>query len=298
MSNPLLFSLVVLIWGSTWLAITFQFGEVDPLLSVAYRFFAASVILFGYCKIKKLSLKLPVHIHVKMTVVGLCLYTMDYSLLYHSQQYIISAIVALMSSGMVYINVLLRRVLLKKPIRSEVMIGATLGMVGIGLIFLPEFSKVSVNDYLMLGISLALGSFFFASLGNVISERILDHGTPVIQMNFWAMSYGVIFLFIAVLFNGVEFVIPSNPTYYYSLSYLTIFGSVIAFGAFMQLVKQMGSDKAAYVVLVYPIIALILSTIFEGYTWHTEAFIGVVIVLIGNGIAMGKIPLPTTKRVR
>jgi drug/metabolite transporter (DMT)-like permease len=294
----LLFSVVVLIWGSTWLAITFQFGEVDPLLSVAYRFFAATCILFGYCKIKKLSLSLPVHIHVKMTVVGLCLYTMDYSLLYHSQQYIISAIVALMSSGMVYINVLLRRVLLKKPIRSEVMIGATLGMLGIGLIFLPEFSKVSVNDYLMLGISLALGSFFFASLGNVISERILDHGTPVIQMNFWAMSYGVVFLFIAVLFNGVEFVIPSNPTYYYSLLYLTVFGSVVAFGAYMQLVKQMGSDKAAYVVLVYPIIALILSTIFEGYTWHTEAFIGVVIVLIGNGIAMGKIPLPTAKRVR
>ncbi|MGJ8680459.1 DMT family transporter [Paraglaciecola sp.] len=291
MSSPLLFLVVVLIWGSTWLAITFQFGEVDPVLSVAYRFFAASFILFCYCKFKKLSLSLPTHIHVKMVFVGLCLYTMDYSLLYQSQQYIISAIVALMSSGMVYINVLLRRVLLKKPIRFEVMVGATLGMIGIGLIFLPEFSKVTANDYLVLGISFALGSFFFASLGNVISERILDHGTPVIQMNFWAMSYGVVFLFIAVLFSGVEFVIPSNPNYYLSMFYLTVFGSVIAFGAYMQLVKQMGSDKVAYVVLVYPIVALILSTIFEGYEWHTEAFVGVAIVLIGNGIAMGKIPL-------
>ncbi|MCF2947242.1 EamA family transporter [Paraglaciecola aquimarina] len=291
MSNPLLFTVVVLIWGSTWLAITFQFGEVDPILSVAYRFFAAALILFSYCKFKKLPLRLPIHIHLKMVFVGLCLYTMDYSLLYQSQQYIISAIVALMSSGMVYINVLLRRVLLKKPIRFEVMIGATLGMVGIGLIFLPEFSKISANDYLVLGITFALGSFFFASLGNVISERILDHGTPVIQMNFWAMSYGVVFLLIAVLFNGVEWVIPTNPNYYLSMFYLTVFGSVIAFGAYMQLVKQMGSDKAAYVVLVYPIVALVLSTIFEGYVWHTEAFIGVVVVLIGNGIAMGKIPL-------
>jgi drug/metabolite transporter (DMT)-like permease len=292
LSNPVLFSVVVLIWGSTWLAITFQFGEVDSSLSVAIRFFFAALILLAYCKFKGLSLALPKHIHFKMAGVGLCLYTLDYSLLYQSQQYIISAIVALMSSGMVYINVILRRVLLKKPIRPEVMIGATFGMVGIGLIFLPEFSKVSTNDYLLLGISFALASFFFASLGNVISERILDHGTPVIQMNFWAMSYGVIFLTASAVAGGAEIVIPSNPNYYYSLIYLIVFGSVLAFGAYMQLVKQMGSDKAAYVVLVYPIVALILSTIFEGYQWQAEAFIGVVVVLLGNAIAMGKLKLP------
>lgn len=286
---------MVLIWGSTWLAITYQFGEVDPTLSVAYRFLIAATILFSYCKIKKLSLRLPSHLHVKMAAVGLCLYTLDYTLLYQSQQYIISAIVALMSSGMVYINVLLRRVLLKKPIRSEVMIGATLGMFGIGLIFLPEFAKVSSNQYLLLGISLAFASFFFASLGNVVSERILDHGTPVVQMNFWAMSYGVIFIFTAAMFNGAEFSLPTNPHYYYSMFYLSVFGSVLAFGAYMQLVKQMGSDKAAYVVLIYPIVALILSTVFEGYQWHVEAFIGVVIILLGNAVAMGKLPLPFLK---
>ncbi|WP_133468800.1 DMT family transporter [Paraglaciecola marina] len=296
MSNPVLFSVVVLIWGSTWLAITFQFGEVDSSLSVAVRFFFAALILLAYCKFKGLSLALPRHIHIKMAGVGLCLYTLDYSLLYQSQQYIISAIVALMSSGMVYINVVLRRVLLKKAIRPEVIVGATFGLIGIGLIFLPEFSKVSANEYIVLGISFALASFFFASLGNVISERILDHGTPVIQMNFWAMSYGVLFLTVSALASGAEIVIPSNPQYYYSLAYLTVFGSVLAFGAYMQLVKQMGSDKAAYVVLVYPIVALILSTIFEGYTWHTEAFIGVAIVLLGNAIAMGKIAVPFLKK--
>jgi drug/metabolite transporter (DMT)-like permease len=296
LSNPVLFSAVVLIWGSTWLAITFQFGEVDPTLSVAYRFLIAAIILLAYSKYKKLSLKLPRHIHFKMAGVGLCLYTLDYTMLYQSQQYIISAIVALMSSGMVYINVVLRRVLLKKPIRTEVMIGATLGMLGIGLIFLPEFSKVSANQYLMLGISFALASFFFASLGNVISERILDHGTPVIQMNFWAMSYGVVFIFAAAWFNGAQFTLPTNPEYYYSILYLSVFGSVLAFGAYMQLVKQMGSDKAAYVVLIYPIVALILSTLFEGYQWQLEAFIGVAIVLLGNAIAMGKVPLPMINR--
>ena len=295
MSNSVLFAAVVLIWGSTWLAITFQFGEIDPILSVGLRFTLAALILGLFCWFKKLSLKLPAHIHIKMAAAGLCLYTLDYCLLYQSQQYIISAIVAVMSSCMVYINVILRRVLLKKPMRPEVLIGATCGMVGIALIFLPEFSRVRADHLLLLGIGLALISFFFASLGNVISERILDHGTPVIQMNFWAMSYGVVFILTYALYQGIEWRLPTRGAYYLSILYLSVFGSVLAFGAYMKLVRQMGSDKSAYVVLVYPIVALILSTLFEGYQWHIEALIGVVVVLLGNGIAMGKIPLPALK---
>lgn len=296
MTNTQLFAVVVLIWGSTWLAITFQFGEVDPILSVGFRFLFAAVMLGLYCRIKSLDLNLPAHLHVKMAVAGLCLYTLDYTLLYHAQQYIISAIVAVMSSCMVYINVVLRRILLKKPIRLEVLIGASFGMLGIALIFLPEFEKIKADQLLLIGIGFALMSFFFASFGNVISERILDHGTPVIQMNFWAMSYGVVAIFAVALFKGVEWHIPTAPSYYFSMFYLSVFGSVLAFGAYMKLVKQMGSDKSAYVVLVYPIVALILSTLFEGYVWHIEALIGVVVVLLGNGIAMGKIPLSVLKK--
>ena len=282
----------MLIWGSTWLAITFQFGEVNPILSVGLRFMLAAIILGLYCFFKKLSLRLPSHIHFKMAAAGLCLYALDYTLLYHSQQYILSAIVAVMSSCMVYINVMLRRVLLKKPIRPEVLIGATCGLVGIALIFLPEFAKIKADHLLLIGIALAFTSFFFASLGNVVSERILDHGTPVIQMNFWAMSYGVVFILAFALLQDVEWRLPTSPAYYASMLYLSLFGSVLAFGAYMKLVRQMGSDKSAYVVLVYPIVALILSTLFEGYQWHLEAIIGVCVVLVGNGIAMGKIPLP------
>jgi drug/metabolite transporter (DMT)-like permease len=293
LSNTSLFAAVVVIWGSTWLAITFQFGEVDPILSVGLRFTLAALILGLYCFFKKLSLRLPSHIHFKMSAAGLCLYALDYTLLYHSQQYIISAIVAVMSSCIVYINVILRRVLLKKPIRREVLIGATCGMVGIGLIFLPEFAKIKADHLLLIGIVFAFSSFFFAALGNVISERILDHGTPIIQMNFWAMSYGVVFIFAFALYQGAQWQLPTRPSYYLSMLYLSVFGSVLAFGAYMKLVRQMGSDKSAYVVLVYPIVALILSTLFEGYVWHLEAFIGVLVVLVGNGIAMGKISIPT-----
>lgn len=292
MSSSGLFIVCVLIWGSTWITINYQLGEVPPVLSVAFRFTLAAVILGVFCWWRKLPLKLPAHVHFKMAAVGLSLYTLDYSLLYESQKYIVSAVVALMSSCIIYMNVFLRRILLGKPIRLEVLIGATLGLAGMFLIFMPEFAKVEAEQLLMLGIGLAMASFFFAAVGNVISERILDHGTPVVQMNFWAMSYGLVFLYGYAFLTGESFVIPTRQEYYWSLLYLSSFGSVLAFGAYMKLLRQIGSDRAAYVVLVYPIVALILSTLFEGYQWHAYGFLGVVIVLLGNAVAMEKIPLP------
>lgn len=291
MSTVNLFITCTLIWGSTWLAITYQLGEVDPVLSVAYRFTVAAAVLGVYCWIRKLPLTLPKHIHFKMAAVGLSLYTLDYSFLYESQKYIVSAVVALMSSCIIYINVVMRRIFLNKPMRADVLVGATFGLLGMAMIFVPKFARIENDDLLTLGIVLACISFVCASLGNVISERILDHGTPVIQMNFWAMSYALIFLYGYAWLSGAEFILPSNPEYYYSLGFLAIFGSVLAFGAFMKLVQQIGSDKAAYVVLMYPLVALFFSTIFEGYEWQLSALVGVVIVLFGNAVAMGKIPL-------
>jgi len=291
MSNTQLFISCTLIWGSTWMAITFQLGDVAPALSVAYRFTMASIVLGFYCWFKKLSFCMPLHIHLKMAAVGLSLYTLDYSFLYESQKYIVSAVVALMSSCIIYINVVLRRIFLKKAIRLEVVLGATFGVVGMALIFIPEFAKVNNDDLLSLGILLACISFFCASVGNVVSEKILDQGTPVIQMNFWAMSYALVFLYGYAFISGVEFVLPNRADYWLSLTYLSLFGSVLAFGAFMKLVQQIGSDKAAYVVLMYPLVALFLSTLFEGYVWHIQALVGVVVVLLGNAIAMGKVPL-------
>lgn len=296
MSNLQLFLSCTLIWGSTWIAITYQLGDVDPVLSVAYRFTIASLILGLFCKLKKLPLTLPTHIHIKMAAVGLSLYTLDYSLLYESQKYIVSAVVALMSSCIIYLNVVMRRVFLKKPIRIEVLVGATFGLLGMALIFMPEFAKVDSNEYLSLGIALACVSFLCASIGNIVSERILDHGTPVIQMNFWAMTYALIFLYGYAFLSGAEFKLPDSTDYYLSLIFLAIFGSVLAFGAFMKLVQQIGSDKAAYVVLMYPLVALFISTFFEGYQWHVQSVIGVVIVLFGNAISMNKVPLPRAIR--
>ncbi|WP_394222191.1 DMT family transporter [Alteromonas gracilis] len=290
MNNATLFTLCCLIWGSTWIAITYQIGHTSETFAIALRYLLASACLGAYCIIRRLPLKLPAHVHVKMAAVGLFLYSLNYTLLYMAQAHIISALLALMSSCIIYINVVLRRWWLKEPIRKEVVVGATFGLLGIICLFVPEFSKVSMDAALATGLAIAFVSFFCASTGNVISERILTSGTPVIQMNFYAMSYAMVLLFMTSLAMPGELIIPTSTEFYVSLLYLAVFGSVFAFGAYMKLLKQMGADKAAYVVLVYPMVALVISTFFEGYTWSVLSVVGVVIVLLGNAIAMGKIP--------
>lgn len=290
MNNATLFTLCCLIWGSTWIAITYQIGHTSETFAIALRYLLASLCLGGYCLIRRLPLNFPLHIHLKMAAVGVFLYSLNYTLLYVAQAHIISALLALMSSCIIYINVVLRRWWLSEPIRKEVVLGATFGLVGIICLFVPEFSKVSMDAALAMGLAIAFVSFFCASTGNVISERILSLGTPVIQMNFYAMSYAMILLFITSLVMPGALVIPTSTEFYLSLFYLALFGSVFAFGAYMKLLKQMGADKAAYVVLVYPMVALVISTFFEGYTWSLLSVIGVLVILMGNAIAMGKIP--------
>ena len=163
MNNATLFALCCLIWGSTWIAITYQIGYTSETFAIALRYLLASACLGIYCVIRRLPLKLPVHVHVKMAAVGLFLYSLNYTLLYMAQAHIISALLALMSSCIIYINVVLRRWWLKEPIRKEVVIGATFGLLGIVCLFVPEFSKVSMDAALATGLAIAFVSFFCAS---------------------------------------------------------------------------------------------------------------------------------------
>jgi drug/metabolite transporter (DMT)-like permease len=288
-SNTALFSVCCLVWGTTWLAITFQVNELHVMFSVGLRFALAAIVIGIWCLFATVSLHLPLKEHGLIAVAGVLLYTLDYSFLYAAQQHMISALLAVLSSTVIYFNVILRRLFMAKPVRTEVVIGATIGMLGILLIFLPEFEAFSRQENIAFGLLLAMTSFFCAACGNVVSEKILSGKVQVLQMNFWAMTYGMIVTTIIAFGSGAEFIVPTKPSYYYSLLYLAIFGSVIAFGAYMLLLKQIGADRSAYVVLVYPIVALLISTLFEAYIWTTSAIFGAFIVLIGNAIAMGKL---------
>lgn len=290
MPNAFYFVLCTLIWGTTWFAINFQLDVINPTYSVGIRFFIAAACLGTIAFIKRYPLRFSWHQHRAFLAGGLFLYALDYSFLYAAQQHIVSALLALMSSSVIYFNVILRRVILGKPIRFDVVVGATLGFIGITAIFVPELKGMEQKGYVLLGIMFALGSFTSASVGNIVSEKTLET-VPVVSFNFYTMLYGSGLIGLGLLITQTPLILPTAPSFYIALVYLALFGSVIAFGCYMKLVQQIGSDRAAYVVLIYPIVALIVSTIFEDYQWSMLSVVGVLLILLGNACAMGKIPL-------
>ncbi len=301
MNNIALFLTSAFIWGSTWLMITFQLGVVAPLVSVVYRFFLASLILFAYCLWRRRPFQFSHSDHFWILVQGLMLFGFNYWLTYLGITKITSALAAILSTSIVYFNVVFARIFLGDKIKPEVVVGASIGVIGIILIFLPEVDlgeRHGLNDQIdwalffksdaWAGIVMVLTGSIFASLGNIASAKTQRREIPVLQANALGMGYASIFLALIAAASGYQFAFEWTFSYIGSLVYLALFGSVIAFGAFLTLLGKIGPDKAGYISLVYPVIAMIFSTFFEDYQWTTEGIFGLVIILVGNYIAMGK----------
>ena len=282
MKNFILFSIPALIWGSTWLAIKYQLGVVDPLVSVVYRFLLAALILFAYCSLRGMNLKYSIKQHFYIALQGLLLFGVNYWLVYLAEIHLESGLVAVLFSTIVFFNILNGAIFLKSKIRLNVLLSAIIGFIGIILVFKDQlfgftFSNVESYALLLAGISAVT-----ASLGNITSAYNQKNKLPVVQTNAFGMLYGSLLMLLLVLTTGKSFNFDFSLPYISSLLYLAIFGSIIAFTSYLSLLGKIGADKAAYVTLVFPIIALILSTMFEAYSWNGYAIIGVILVTLGN----------------
>ncbi len=288
MQNSFLYIITVLIWGSTWLAIKFQLGVVSPELSVAYRFFLASVLLFIYSKLRGLQLRFTAREQLFIAIQGLLLFSLNYVMVYFSEVYITSGMVSVLFSTVIVFNVIFGAILLRNPVRARVVLGSIVGILGLTLIFWPELAGLTLEGGRLLGFALALLSAVSASLGNIVSARNQRAQLPVIQTNAYGMLYGSLFTFLFALARGAEFRFDPSFSYVASLLYLALFGSVIAFGSYLTLLGRIGADRAAYVTVLFPVIALLLSGLFEGLQLNILQFAGVALVLLGNVIVVAK----------
>jgi drug/metabolite transporter (DMT)-like permease len=286
--NLFFYTGVVLIWGTTWFAILFQLGEVDPIVSVIYRFTLASGILMIYCLMTGKRMRYSPRDHFFMVLLGLFLFSLNYCLFYVAELYLTSGLVAVVFSTMVIFNILFGAFFIGTPVRPMVVMGAVLGISGIVMVFWPELTSFDLSDKGILGLLLSLGATVSASLGNIISARNQMEGIPVIQANAWGMSYGTILMIAVALLTGREFTFQVTAAYIISLVYLALFGSVFAFGMYLTLIGRIGADRAAYTTLLFPIVALALSMAFEGYRGSVGALIGVGLILGGNFLVLKK----------
>ncbi len=282
MQNALMYAAASLIWGSTWLAITFQLGTVDPLISVVYRFGLSSSILFLFCLFSRKNLRYTLRDHLWMGLQGFLLFGINYWLVYVSEVHIPSGLAAVVMSSMLFMNMFNGVLFLKKPLEKNVVIGAAIGVVGMIFLFSREVLEFRVNPLGMLGILLALLAAYSASLGNILSARNQVRALPVVQTNAYGMFYGTLFAACMALILRKPFTVEMSLPYLGALFYLAVFGSVVAFGCYLTLVGRIGVTKSAYITLIAPVIALILSTLFEGYTWTLPGIAGVICILGGN----------------
>ncbi len=278
----------MLIWGSTWYVIKFQVGEVDPMFSVSYRFLLAGLIMLVVARFMKLKLDFSGKEHAFILLQGLLIFGINYWLVYMSELYLTSGLVGLIFSLLVFFNIINARIFLKNKLEYKVVLGGILGLIGTALVFWDDLKVFSFEDGKLIGMSLAIGGTLVASLGNITSARNTSAGIPVISCNAFGMTYGGGAMMIIALLSGKELSFLVTTEYIASLLYLAIFGSIIAFGAYLTLVGNIGASKAAYVSLITPVIALIISTFLEDYEWSATSLGGAALILTGNTIALYK----------
>ena len=288
MSNRFLYAACVLIWGSTWLAITYQLGRVPPTVSVAYRFALAALILLGYCLVRGLPMRFSARNHAWMTLQGSLLFGANYVLVYLSESRISSGLTAVLFASMVFWNLIGMRVFFATPLRNAALAGASMGVIGVALVFWPELDHFKTDAASFEGVAYGLAATISASLGNLVATRNQRHGLPVIQQNAYGMLYGAILVAAFALLSGQAFLFEMSAPYVASLVYLALFGSVLAFSGYLTLMGRIGADRAGYISVIIPIVALVLSGLFEGFRWQVETALGILLCVLGNVLVLRK----------
>lgn len=287
MNNFLLYAAAVLIWGSTWLLINFQIGTVAPEVSVVYRYAIATALLMGYVMVRGLRLRYDLRDHVRFMMLGLLLFSFNYIATYTAQLYIPSALNAVAFSAMVWMNIINARIFFGTRIEPRVWLGATIGMMGIAVLFWPEVSVISFGDRTLIGASFSLSGALLASFGNMVSTRAQRDGVPVLQANAWGMFYGTLITGAVALLKGVPFNFEYTFSYVATLIYLAVFGTIVAFGCYLKLVGQIGPAKAGYAVVMFPMVAFVLSVLFEDLPVETHIVAGAFLTILGNLVILG-----------
>lgn len=279
--TAVLFVLTVLIWGSTWIAVAMQIGPVPVLVSVFYRFATAALVYLAMLALAG-RLVLPDRRSWKwIAAQALCLFSLNFICFYNAAAYVPSGLIAVIFSLATIFNTVFARIFFRDAISRRALVAAALGIAGLVLLFGREI-VLSHPAGVVTGMFLAtLGTVFF-SLGNMVSRRISADGLSPVTANSWGMGLGALILMAIILLTGTPVIAPPDRLYLAGMLYLAIIGSVVGFTTYLMLVARLGSARAAYATVLFPIVALALSTVYEGYQWHWTGALGLALALAGN----------------
>jgi len=283
-----LYLAVVLIWGSTWIAISFQLGVVAAEVSVGYRFGIAAIVLYIYALATGRQVLLPRGAYPMIVLQGSLLFCLNYFFVYYGTAYLTTGLVAVLFSTIILANAFFELLLFKTPMDKQLIIASAFGITGIAMVFWPEVAALTFEDDVVVGIALVLISVVIASLGNMTAVVNTRRTLPVVTVNAHAMAWAALLALSIAALLGREFNFSMQTSYIVSLAYLAVLGSAVAFGFYLALIRRIGAARAAYSSVLFPVVALAISTFAEGYQWTLTAGVGILLALTGNWLVLSR----------
>jgi drug/metabolite transporter (DMT)-like permease len=281
-----LYAAVVFLWGMSWIALRAQLGVVSPEVSAVWRFAVAAAVMWGWVAVARVRVSYGWADHLRFVATGCCLFSLNFTLFYYGALTIPSGLLAVIFSLASIINVILSALLLRQGIEARVAAGGVLGTAGIGLLFWPQIALAGFDPAALAGLGLCIVGTVLFCFGNMISSVIQRRGVPLLASIAWSMTYGLWVLVALSLARGQAFTIEPTAVYVTSILYLALGASVLAFAAYLALLRRIGAARAGYSTVLFPIVALAISTVVEGYVWTAFAVIGVALALAGNVLVL------------
>lgn len=289
MSTIWLFLILLLTWGPSWYAITFQIAEVSPEVSVGIRFLLAGAIFSAYCFFTGERFAFSRAQWLRIVCLALLLFSTNYIIIYHATHSLNSGLVSVIHSTLPIFNIVNAWLLMREKATQKTWIAAAIGLVGITLVFHKEWDVIAnLEGELMLGIGLAFLATYIASLGNLAAVKTREAGVSTKSATALGMLMGGGMTLAYATLMGFPIRVPLTLPFLGSLAFLVVMASIVAFFVYFKLIERIGPGRSAYVALVYPLVALYISTVFEGYVIDGTALVGFALIVAGNFLILSQ----------
>ena len=280
------FILLALVWGSTWLVIKDQISAVPPAWSVVWRFVLAAGAMLVFALIRRERLRLTAREQGVAVAMGLFQFSLNFQLIYRSEHYLTSGLVAVVFALMILPNAVLARVVLGNRMSARFVVGSGIALAGIALLMIHEYRIAPVSSGVITGVVLVIIAIFSVSIGNLLQATDTARGVPVVPLMGWGMFWGVAASAVYAGFSVGLPVFETRPAYLAGIAYLGLIGSALTFPLYSQLIRDWGPGPASYNGVAVPVVAMGLSTLFEGYQWSVLAAGGAILAMVGLLIAL------------
>ncbi len=287
--NIALYVIVVCVWGTSWYAIIFQVANTPAEHSVLYRFAIASIVMMAWAAWRGERMRFSAREHGMIALMGLCLFSLNYLFFYNATAAgMTTGLAAVVFSTAVIMNLANERLWLGNRTDARMLLAVGFGTGGITIVFWRDISAFDMSEPTSIAVVLCIAGTYLFSSGNMVSARLQARRLPLISSLGFAMIYGTLFLLLVALVGEAPMDFDASFEFVATLLFLALFSTVIGFASYLSLLGRIGAARASYATVLFPVIALALSTLFEGYAWTPWALVGVAMILAGNVIVLSR----------